>query len=887
MHPLTDDGRRSSARSASQAPGRAATELHVADAGSSRGWMTAARAPFPARVSARLRVPSDVRRLRLLSHECKIATSCDVYVSCRGARGAQTVKKLGTLRFESGVECGYGARELKTVHVNVKAATEIRLEFAGCHENARNVDRQIGLMALTIIGEPSEVRGGEVASVSVPTTRGTVDGAARATARAGGVEDGVDALTAEKIREVAARKEHAVDAEDYDEAKRLRDVIARLRTFGVRVKVLQEEKMRAVEAEDYDEAKRLKIEIDKMRSNGYDAAFAEASSPRATTVSPETTRPSPPSFAERTQTQTRATFSFDEAPIRSRHADAMRELAESGATVPTTERLSARSSSASEIDRTASTTTVESPRPKPIEVPKNEPSAFRADDSSAVGMSNDEVPAVASGRRVPPELEAEAKAFFEEEEAAELERASSAKKPSPREEQELPPPPPLSPSEQVTAAPIVRAFGEDVVVRLYSQAWVHRESALQAINKRLIDAWESEDGAEVLGEEPRETFHALCKTLGDRLFNDKVANVTCAAAVTLASAAKAYAEFISARDVRETVGDSISLLVDKLGDTNPRLRESIREALHAFASDAPGGVSILAHALCKPVQKLSVWRVLTGRLTLLVELVPTYGLDAPEKENSFALDQVMKFATTCFDSANGEARGMAVKVVLACVDIVGSRVRKYLPRTLKHAIKDVIETAIDENEDPYDIRGRGGGAAKSPTASGTMWAATSPKSPHARAVTPRADASGDDWRSSTTDRDDISPELSASATALEREITRRIETRGEDHPEVAAAMNDLATLFSESENFARAQTLFERALAIQETTLGAEHPETVQTLTDLAICHLDREDNNLGRPLLERALELQTNILGPEHPDVGAIRDVLASLDADGAFRED
>ena len=168
MHPLTDDGRRSSARSASQAPGRAATELHVADAGSSRGWMTAARAPFPARVSARLRVPSDVRRLRLLSHECKIATSCDVYVACRGARGAQTVKKLGTLRFESGVECGYGARELKTVHVNVKAATEIRLEFAGCHENARNVDRQIGLMALTIIGEPSEVGGGEMASVSVP-----------------------------------------------------------------------------------------------------------------------------------------------------------------------------------------------------------------------------------------------------------------------------------------------------------------------------------------------------------------------------------------------------------------------------------------------------------------------------------------------------------------------------------------------------------------------------------------------------------------------------------------------------------------------------------------------------------------------------------------------
>merc|ERR1712216_174758 len=91
----------------------------------------------------------------------------------------------------------------------------------------------------------------------------------------------VDALTAEKIREVMVRKEHAVDAEDYDEAKRLRDVIAKLREFGVKVKVLQEEKMRAVDAEDYDEAKRLKIEIDKMRSNGYDDAFTAASSPRS------------------------------------------------------------------------------------------------------------------------------------------------------------------------------------------------------------------------------------------------------------------------------------------------------------------------------------------------------------------------------------------------------------------------------------------------------------------------------------------------------------------------------------------------------------------------------------------------------------------------------
>ena len=86
---------------------------------------------------------------------------------------------------------------------------------------------------------------------------------------------------------------------------------------------------------------------------------------------------------------------------------------------------------------------------------------------------------------------------------------------------------------------------------------------------------------------------------------------------------------------------------------------------------------------------------------------------------------------------------------------------------------------------------------------------------------------------------------------------------------------------SETEEYGEAQGLYERALQIQESVLGAEHQDTVQTLTDLAICHLDQGHNDAGRPLLERALSLQERQLGADHPDVAAIRDVLASLDAE------
>ena len=852
---------------------------------------------FPQNIRVVLRARATLRQLRLLSHERKIASACSVFVTqiVDESSHARKEKKLGTLRFETNGENGYRARELKTVHVNARDVVEVRIEFAGCHANASNDGSQIGLMALTLIGEPNEddVLEGEIERARERTVGlGSRIEAANATTTSLTTSLTTEEDSTEKaIREITARKARAVAEEDYDEAKRLRDVIARLRAFGDGVRALQEKKARAVAAEDYDEAKRLKIEIDTMRARGWEDVV-ETRSPRAMALVEANVRrelaPVPMStVAKLAPAPVEArTFAFDEEPIRSARADATaNSVVKANAASDAT--LAKAFESKASVSASASR---EQSRPKPMDLNKVN-GGFRGDAPapSVAPVGNDEVPAMATGKRiVPPELAAEAAAMFEDEEDEKRESSSrnSAKKTgtlSGLDDANAPSPEPLSPSERVTVAPLIAVFGEDVISKLYSAAWLHRESALQTINRELIGAWENEDAA-ALGADPRETFHTLCATLGVRLFNDKVANVTCAAAVTLASAAKAYSSLVSSKDVREAIGDSMSLLVDRLGDTNPRLRESIREALHAFVNDAPGGVVILATALCKPVQKLSVWRVLTGRLTLLLELIPTHGLDAPGKENSFTLEQVMKFSFSCFESANGEARSCAMKVVLACVDIVGAKVRKFMPKALKSAIRDVIETAIEEAEDPYDIRGRGGGA-KSPSAS---WvAAASPMSARAGVASagkPSTSAPSPRQRgmnaSPRVDADVNVEPLDGSAAALEREITRRIAAHGELHPDVAAAINDLATFYSENESFDRALPLYERALAIQQTILGDAHPETVQTLTDLAICHLDRDENDLGKPLLERALEYQAVILGPSHADVGAIRDVLASLDA-------
>lgn len=57
----------------------------------------------------------------------------------------------------------------------------------------------------------------------------------------------------------------AVEREDYDEAKRLKTAVDRLRAAGAAIAQLEEQKRAAVEEEDYDAAKQLKLEIDRMR----------------------------------------------------------------------------------------------------------------------------------------------------------------------------------------------------------------------------------------------------------------------------------------------------------------------------------------------------------------------------------------------------------------------------------------------------------------------------------------------------------------------------------------------------------------------------------------------------------------------------------------------
>ena len=94
----------------------------------------------------------------------------------------------------------------------------------------------------------------------------------------------------------------------------------------------------------------------------------------------------------------------------------------------------------------------------------------------------------------------------------------------------------------------------------------------------------------------------------------------------------------------------------------------------------------------------------------------------------------------------------------------------------------------------------------------------------------------------------------------------REKVDGPDHPETAAALNNLAALVQEQGDLAAAQPLFRRALDITEKTLGPAHPNTNRLRRNLAQVLVASDCPAEALAFSQIALAAHETALGPDHP---------------------
>jgi tetratricopeptide (TPR) repeat protein len=100
----------------------------------------------------------------------------------------------------------------------------------------------------------------------------------------------------------------------------------------------------------------------------------------------------------------------------------------------------------------------------------------------------------------------------------------------------------------------------------------------------------------------------------------------------------------------------------------------------------------------------------------------------------------------------------------------------------------------------------------------------------------------------------------------QRALATRREILGDEHPDTAQSLAEVATSYGNRGNWAKAVELSTRALEIRLKILGDEHHDTAASLNNLGWAYQQQGDGRKALPLFLRALEIEQKTLGEEHP---------------------
>ncbi len=119
-------------------------------------------------------------------------------------------------------------------------------------------------------------------------------------------------------------------------------------------------------------------------------------------------------------------------------------------------------------------------------------------------------------------------------------------------------------------------------------------------------------------------------------------------------------------------------------------------------------------------------------------------------------------------------------------------------------------------------------------------------------------------------------EDSVNLSLLEHSLQLAEERFGANHPQTAAALNNLAHLHTTIGNYAVATTLYSRALKICEEELGVDDLNTANLLYNFASMYYESGNVEAVTFLCQRALGIREEKLGADHPDSISILRFLA-----------
>eukprot|EP00892_Ulva_mutabilis_P006596 jgi/Ulvmu1/4308/UM002_0029.1 len=768
-----------------------------------RGWQSPRFCAYPQEIEFRLDSPSRLTSIQILCHEYKIPQLVTIFISTIPASSAdlgQAVEqRLGHIRMDDNQRSSHQARELKTIQLDHNAVVFVRLVLDRCHVNEHNIYNQVGVVAVNFTGTP--LYGGPW---SYDASQRYLS-AAPSDACDLQLEIQVDPKTAERIYELNRLKHAAVEQEDYDEAKRLKDSIARLKQVGQKLAQLEAQKQMAVEREDYELAKQIKKDADRLRATGEATAGAPLQHVARSGPQPEEifSRVLQPSVSHVSPAAGSKLGAPDEQHI--------------GPDQNTTDNIPVRGLEGSFADVATM------------------PGAFAQDEHS---------------------LQAEEAASVR---ATEREESSETA----QEDQRLDPPTgfndvldgqalacplPLNSANANDADVLLELFGEYVARCAYAPSWQHRQAAMRFISTQV-------EAGKV--SETRHLVKFLVKGLRDKV------------AAVVVDTSKLMLQLVNKKGkaAPHIMQAAFPVLVERLGDGNARVAEVMKQNIVGLAKAMPADTATLVPQMLRPPRNAALWKPQLARLEVLATLVPD--LHVGRDRGALPTSEVMSFLGSAAGNPKSSVRAAAVRVIGLVVKEAGPSEVKLLPLDLNPKVMEQIADSVGMDMRTLqgaEAQASSGSPTLAVPARGKPKSARSAKSPAPTAAR-RGSESPDRQESPVAEDHHLSDvaeferdlaqkearygkdhplvadclsnmaiiynqrgEQEKALPMYERALAIFEKSKGADSQDVAHTLTDMAVLHLEAHRDDIGRPLLERALQIQRTRLGPDHPDVTAIL---------------------------------------------------------
>ena len=121
----------------------------------SRGWLSSRFCDYPQQLLIEFPKPIKMREIQFLSHQYSIASKIEIFIL---PPQSEKFKKIGYLSLDSNERSNFQARELKTVYTDY-LCVRVKFNLLRCHNNSHNIYNQVGLIAISVLGEYPNVLG--------------------------------------------------------------------------------------------------------------------------------------------------------------------------------------------------------------------------------------------------------------------------------------------------------------------------------------------------------------------------------------------------------------------------------------------------------------------------------------------------------------------------------------------------------------------------------------------------------------------------------------------------------------------------------------------------------------------------------------------------------